>query len=74
MSEEPADYKVQLKVSAYADRTHQSEIAVYGAAVKFVAYWLQKQNGVMDMDTEALFDEFKQNVCTAMMGPTGGTG
>lgn len=66
--------KVQITVSAKGDITKPHEIEVYGHAVKFMAFWMQKQDGVMDMTTEDLFEEFKANVCKAMMGETKGTG
>lgn len=66
--------KVQLSISAYGDRTSPYEIHLYGSGVKFFAYWFTKQDGVMGKDTEALFDELKENVCKAMAAGTKGTG
>lgn len=66
--------KVSLNISAYGDRTTANEVEIYGAGVKFFAYWLMKQDGVMGKDTEKLFDELKQNICTAMAAGTEGTG
>lgn len=66
--------KVKIVVTAYGEKTSANEMAVYGSAVKFVAYWIQKQDGALDMTTEDLFEEFKGNVCIAMMGEIKGTG
>jgi len=66
--------KIQLTISAYEERTTPQEIQMYGAAVKFMTYWLIKQDGVMGKDTGALLDEFKENICLAMRGGAGGQG
>lgn len=66
--------RIQLQISAYNDKTTEKEIAMYGSAVKFMAYWLTKQDGVMGKDTGALLDEFKSNICKAMRGGAGGQG
>lgn len=65
---------VQLKISAYGETTTDKDIQMYGAAVKFMTYWLIKQDGVMDKDTGMLLDEFKENICLAMRGGAGGQG
>ena len=66
--------QVTLVISAKADNTTQQELETYGSAVSFLAYWFEKQDGVMGQDTPALFDEFKDNVCRAMAAGTKGTG
>jgi hypothetical protein len=66
--------KITLTISAYEETTTQDEIDVYGSGVKFFSYWFAKQDGVMGKDTEALFEEFRQNVCKAMAAGTEGTG
>lgn len=73
MSDVPGT-NVQLVISAWDERTSPKDIEMYGACVKFFTYWLAKQDGVMGKDTEALFDEFKMNVCKAMAAGTQGTG
>lgn len=65
---------IQLQISAYSEKTTDKEIQMYGAAVKFMTYWLVKQDGVMGKDTGQLLDEFKENICLAMRGGAGGQG
>jgi hypothetical protein len=65
---------VKLIISAYGDITTANEIELYGAAVKYLAFWFMKQDGVNGKDTEALFEEFKENVCKAMAAGAQGTG
>jgi len=72
MTSEPL--RVQLTISAWGETTTDEDIAVYGSAVKFMAIWLMKQDGAMGKDTEALLNEFKHNVCTAMRVGVQGTG
>ena len=66
--------KVALSISAYGDSTSASEVELYGSAVKFIAYWLMKQDGVGGQDTGQLLKEFNSNVCIAMAAGTEGTG
>lgn len=67
------EFTVQLTISAFAERTPPVEIELYGSAVKFLTYWMVKQNGCGGKDTEALFEELKSNVCKAMAAGTEGT-
>ena len=55
-----------LKVAAHAETTSRDEIQTYVAAVHFVAFWLEKQDGAAGHDTSELFDQFKENVCLIM--------
>lgn len=57
---------VPLKIAAYSETTSPDEIATYVAAAQFLAFWLEKQNGAAGNDTEALFEQFKNNVCAIM--------
>lgn len=66
--------RVKLVITAYGETTPPEELRIYAHAVKFLAYWMQKQDGAMGSDTEALFEELKTNVCKAMMGETKGSG
>ena len=65
---------VKLTVTCYGESTPPGEMQIYGSAVKFLAYWIEKQTGAMDATSEDLFEELKSNVCKAMMGETKGTG
>ena len=66
--------KVELNISAYADRAPANELQLYAAGIKFFAYWFEKQDGSNGNDTEALFEEFKTNVCAAMAAGSQGNG
>lgn len=74
IGKEVDQFTARLCISAKADITPPEELQLYGAGVKFFAYWLTKQDGVLGMDTPALFDELKQNICKAMAAGTQGTG
>lgn len=62
---------VRIRVSAHED-TPPEELKSYVACVQFLAYWLEKQDGLQGKTTEELFDEFKDHVCKRMVGTTGG--
>jgi hypothetical protein len=59
-------YKVPLTITCYNEITPDSEIEMYGSAVKYLTYWMAKQDGAGGLDTPALFEELKRNVCLAM--------
>ncbi len=62
------DQQAQLFVSAYMETTSDEEWESYAAAVAFMAFWFEKQDGADGKDTNALFEEFKENVCIVMKG------
>jgi hypothetical protein len=66
--------KTRLVVTAFGETTPPEEIQIYAHAVKFLAYWIEKQDGAAGCTTEDLFTELKTNVCKVMMGETKGTG
>lgn len=74
IDKEMKQFIVRLQITAKHDITPPNELQLYGAGVKFFAYWMTKQDGVMGMDTPALFDELKMNICKAMAAGTEGTG
>lgn len=74
MTNEEEAVNVKLSITGYGNLSPPNEIELYGAGVKFFSYWFAKQSGALGMDTEALFEEFKQNVCKAMAAGTKGTG
>lgn len=55
-----------LKVAVHAEHTTHEQIETYVAAVWFLAWWMEKQDGAGGYTTEQLFDHLKQNVCTVM--------
>lgn len=57
---------VPLKIAAFGSHTTPEQIQTYVAAVQFVAWWLEKQDGAAGLDTGQLFDQFKDNVCAIM--------
>lgn len=57
-----------LFVSAYMDETSAEDWESYAACVSFMAFWFEKQDGADGKDTNALFEEFKENVCIVMKG------
>ena len=57
---------VPLKIAAYLESTTPEQLQTYVAAVRFVAWWVEKQDGAAGNDTAALFDQFKDNVCAMM--------
>lgn len=55
-----------IKVACYREHTTNEQIETYVAAVWFLAWWMEKQDGAGGFDTEQLFEHLKQNVCTVM--------
>ena len=60
---------VKLGVSA-KESTNQDELKLYISCAAFIAAWLEYQNGARGLNTEQLFDEFRDNVCLIMRGGT----
>lgn len=57
---------LKLKVAVHQDSTTREEVETYVAAVCFLAWWMEKQDGAGGFDTEQLFEHLRQNVCTVM--------
>ena len=57
---------VSLKVAVHREHTTQEQIETYIAAVWFLAWWMEKQDGAAGFDTTELFEHLKQNVCAVM--------
>lgn len=57
----------QMAISAREETTRE-EIETYVAAIGFLAYWFEKQDGANGKDTEALFEEMRGNICDIMIG------
>ena len=55
-----------LKVAVHKDETSHEQIETYVAAVWFLAWWFEKQDGAAGYDTAQLFEHLKENVCTVM--------
>jgi hypothetical protein len=56
------------------DGTTQSALSTYVASVKFMAQWLEGQDGAGGKSTKELLEEFEGNVCAMMKGEYKGTG
>ncbi len=56
------------------DGTTAESLRTYASAVRFMASWLEAQDGANDKGTKELLEEFESNVCAMMKGEFEGTG
>ena len=57
---------MSLHVAIHEEHTTNEQIETYVAAVWFLAWWLEKQDGAGGFNTEQLFEHLKENICTVM--------
>ena len=57
---------IPLQVAAKMDMVTEEHVETYVAAVQFIAWWLEQNDGARGMSTGELLEQFKDNVCVVM--------
>ena len=57
---------MKFNVSAHEESLESEDLLMYAQCVGFMAYWCEKHDGARGKDAREIFDEFRDNVTTAM--------